>query len=177
MLRLDGKVKGRQYDRLGYLRIGGVEVFRTSTPQPSPDGITWSVEKDVTRYSETLGRDRRVEMFIGNVVTEGGHRLSVPGHLNTSHGRVTTTVRRTLANTSVHRWTEGEALDALKATWTDRETVTTGGRAAGRYGPTGRTRWTARRRSARMTGCVRRSPSVIAPRASRHVATGGSGGR
>ncbi|MFF8642768.1 peptide-N4-asparagine amidase [Streptomyces sp. NPDC015345] len=348
VLRLDGKVKGRQYDRLGYLRVGGVEVFRTSTPQPSPDGITWSVEKDVTRYRETLSHEQRVEMLIGNVVndtytgiidvkatltffarekgadaraesasgrvtpdrvlplgdgttlttprnserivaevyatgsgggceeywymtvpdavpysceadngpyrevqvrvdgqlagvaapfptvwtggwsnpflwyvipgprafdvkpieydltpfagilndgrphevevsvvgvpkaqtgwstpvnvlvwqdekservtgrltrhmenpltnkstytpgsgeaahrldTKGGHRLSVSGHVNTSHGRVTTTVTRTLANTSVHRWTEGEAVDALKATWTDRETVTTGGRS------------------------------------------------
>ncbi|MFJ2766672.1 peptide-N4-asparagine amidase [Streptomyces sp. NPDC087300] len=352
VLRLDGKVKGRQYDRLGYLRIGGVEILRTSTPEPSADGITWSVEKDVTRYSDTLGRDQQVEMLIGNVVnetytgiidvkatltfyapekrapaakerapaskatpdrvlplgdgatgttlttprnservvaevyatgsgggceeywyltvpdaapysckadggpyrevqvkvdgrlagiaapfptvwtggwsnpflwyvipgprafdikpleydltpfagilndgrphdvevsvvgvpkgqtgwstptnvlvwqdeksdrvtgevtrhqegelaneatytpgsptrehrldTEGGHRLSVSGYLNTSHGRVSTTVTRTLANTSVHRWTEGESMDALKATWTDDETVTTGGRA------------------------------------------------
>ncbi|GAB2730049.1 hypothetical protein GCM10027072_25480 [Streptomyces bullii] len=48
VLRLDGKVKGRQYDRLGQLRVGGVEILRTSTPQPSPDGIEWSVEKDVT---------------------------------------------------------------------------------------------------------------------------------
>ncbi|MBM7168054.1 peptide-N4-asparagine amidase A [Streptomyces sp. G44] len=348
VLRLDGKVKGRQYDRLGYLRVGGVEVFRTSTPQPSPDGITWSVEKDVTRYSETLSRNQRVEMLIGNVVndtytgiidvkvtltfyarekgpdarskgtsgrttpdrvlpldggtalttprnserivaevyatgsgggceeywymtvpdavpysctadrgpyreiqvkvdgqlagiaapfptvwtggwsnpflwyvipgprafdvkpieydltpfagvlndgrphevevsvvgvpkaqtgwstpvnvlvwqdegservtgkltrhtegtltnkapytpgsaeaahrlnTEGGHRLSVSGYVNTSHGRVTTTVTRTLAHTSAHRWTDGEAVDALKATWNDREAVTTGVRS------------------------------------------------
>ncbi|MFK4066986.1 peptide-N4-asparagine amidase [Streptomyces sp. NPDC029674] len=345
VLRLDGKVKGRQYDRLGYLRVGGVEIFRTSTPQPSVDGITWSVEKDVTRYSETLSHDQHVEMLIGNVVndtytgiidvkvtltfyqqrkadaadrgtpdriiplgdgttgttlttprnserivaevyatgsgggceeywyltvpdaapysckadggpyrevqvkvdgrlagiaapfptvwtggwsnpflwyvvpgprafdikpieydltpfagilndgrphrvevsvagvpeaqtgwstpvnvmvwqdeksdrvtgrltrhkegdlankstyspgsggeahrldTEGGHRLSVSGYVNTSHGRVATTVTRTLANTSVHRWTDGESMDALKATWTDRETVTTGHRA------------------------------------------------
>ncbi|MEU1117912.1 MULTISPECIES: peptide-N4-asparagine amidase [unclassified Streptomyces] len=342
VLRLDGKVKGRQYDRLGYLRIGGVEVFRTSTPEPSADGITWSVEKDVTRYSETLSRDQQVEMLIGNVVddtytgiidvkatltfyaqekhratpqttpdrviplgdgtslttprnserivaevyatgsgggceeywyltvpnaapysckadkgpyrevqvtvdgqlagiaapfptvwtggwsnpflwyvipgprafdikpveydltpfagilndgrphrvevsvvgvpeaqtgwsapvnvlvwqdeksehvtgrltrhqegapanestykpgsgqdphrldTTGGHRLGVSGYVNTSHGRVATTVNRTLATTSVHRWTDGEAMDALKATWTDRETVTTGRRA------------------------------------------------
>ncbi|MEU6990208.1 peptide-N4-asparagine amidase [Streptomyces sp. NPDC046465] len=354
VLRLDGKVKGRQYDRLGYLRIGGVEVFRTSTPEPSADGITWSVEKDVTRYSETLSRDQQVEMLIGNVVddtytgiidvratltfyeqdkqdkqnkrdkrekrghaspavpdrvvplgdgtslttprnseriiaevyatgsgggceeywyltvpdaapysckadhgpyrevqvkvdgqlagiaapfptvwtggwsnpflwyvipgprafdikpveydltpfagllndgrphqvevsvvgvpkaqtgwstpvnvlvwqdeksdhvtgrltrhqegalandstytpgsgekahrldTEGGHRLSVSGYVNTSHGRVATTVTRTLANASGHRWTDGEAMDALKATWTDRETITTGHRA------------------------------------------------
>ncbi|MPY58916.1 peptide-N4-asparagine amidase [Streptomyces spongiae] len=70
VLRLDGKVKGRQYDRLGYLHIGGVEVFRTSTPQPSPDGIEWSVEKDVTRYSDTLRRAQPVEMLIGNVVDD-----------------------------------------------------------------------------------------------------------
>lgn len=70
VLRMDGKVKGRQYDRLGYLHIGGVEVLRTSTPQPSPDGISWSVEKDVTRYSDTLRRAQPVEMLIGNVVDD-----------------------------------------------------------------------------------------------------------
>ncbi len=58
VLRIDGKVKGRQFDRLGYLHIGGVEIFRTSTPQPSPDGIEWSVEKDVTRYSDTFRQTR-----------------------------------------------------------------------------------------------------------------------
>ncbi|MEU8888632.1 peptide-N4-asparagine amidase [Streptomyces sp. NPDC048442] len=70
VLRLDGKVKGRQYDRLGYLHVGGVEVLKTSTPEPSVDGITWSVEKDVTRYSDTFRRDQSVEMLIGNVVNE-----------------------------------------------------------------------------------------------------------
>ncbi|SBT91248.1 Peptide N-acetyl-beta-D-glucosaminyl asparaginase amidase A [Streptomyces sp. DI166] len=70
VLRLDGKVKGRQYDRLGHLSVGGVEIFRTSTPQPSPDGIEWSVEKDVTRYTDTLRRPGDVEMLIGNVVDE-----------------------------------------------------------------------------------------------------------
>ncbi|MER6012112.1 peptide-N4-asparagine amidase [Streptomyces bluensis] len=70
VLRLDGKVKGRQYDRLGYLHIGGVEVFRTSTPQPSPDGIEWSVEKDITRYSDTLRTTQPVDMLIGNVVDD-----------------------------------------------------------------------------------------------------------
>ncbi|MFF5804471.1 peptide-N4-asparagine amidase [Streptomyces sp. NPDC012746] len=331
VLRLDGKVKGRQYDRLGHLSLGGVEILRTSTPQPSPDGITWSVEKDVTRYRDTLGRPQPVEMLIGNVVnetytgvidvkvtltfyagagpdtpdrvlplgdpgavttprnserilaevyatgsgggceeywymttpdaapysckaadgpyrevrvlvdgqlagiaapfptvwtggwsnpflwyvtpgprafdvqpvlydltpyaallndgrphrievsvagvpagqsgwstptnlllwqdegravvtgaltrheegepanssrwtpaaehrldTEGGHRLTVAGYLDTSHGRVTTTVTRDVRNTSVHRWTDGESRDALTETWTDRESVTRG---------------------------------------------------
>ncbi|MEU3725591.1 peptide-N4-asparagine amidase [Streptomyces sp. NPDC031705] len=70
VLRLDGKVKGRQYDRLGNLTLGGVEILRTSTPEPSPDGIAWSVEKDVTRYRDVLSRPQPVEMLIGNVVND-----------------------------------------------------------------------------------------------------------
>ncbi|GAB7102391.1 hypothetical protein JCM4814A_07050 [Streptomyces phaeofaciens JCM 4814] len=70
VLRLDGNVKGRQFDRLGYLHVGGVEIFRTSTPEPSPDGIEWSVEKDVTRYSDTFRTGQDVEMLIGNVVDD-----------------------------------------------------------------------------------------------------------
>ncbi|WP_405917783.1 peptide-N4-asparagine amidase [Streptomyces sp. NBC_00728] len=70
VLRLEGKVKGRQFDRLGYLHVGGVEILRTSTPEPSPDGITWSVEKDVTRYSATFRQSSDVEMLIGNVVDD-----------------------------------------------------------------------------------------------------------
>ncbi|MCL8009721.1 peptide-N4-asparagine amidase [Streptomyces sp. AS02] len=359
VLRMDGKVKGRQYDRLGHLRVGGVEIFRTSTPEPSPDGIEWSVEKDVTRYSDTLRRGHDVEMLIGNVVddtytgvidvkvtltfyadpasaapaapnapaataapattpdrvltlkdgtlttprnserivaevyatgsgggceeywylsapdpapysckatggpyrevqikvdgrlagiaapfphvwtggwsnpflwyvvpgprafdvkpieydltpfagllndgrphrvevsvvgvpegqsgwsapvnvlvwqdaksahvtgnltahqignlanssaytpgsehrvdTEGGHRLTLAGYVDTSHGRVATTVRRALSNTSVHRWTDGENLDALDATWTDAESVTVDGRGPARITRTERT--------------------------------------
>lgn len=70
VLRLEGKVKGRQFDRLGYLHVGGVEILRTSTPEPSPDGIEWSVETDVTRYSDTFRRSQDVEMLIGNVVDD-----------------------------------------------------------------------------------------------------------
>ncbi|MFF9844582.1 peptide-N4-asparagine amidase [Streptomyces sp. NPDC013740] len=70
VLRLEGKVKGRQYDRLGHLSVGGVEILRTSTPEPSPDGIAWTVEKDVTRYRDTLTRPQPVEMLIGNVVDD-----------------------------------------------------------------------------------------------------------
>ncbi|WP_171170580.1 peptide-N4-asparagine amidase [Streptomyces sp. I05A-00742] len=70
VLRLEGSVAGRQYDRLGYLRVGGVEVLRTSTPEPSPEGIAWNVEKDVTRYAATLRSPQPVEMLIGNLVNE-----------------------------------------------------------------------------------------------------------
>ncbi|GLP67575.1 hypothetical protein TUSST3_41970 [Streptomyces sp. TUS-ST3] len=70
VLRMDGNVKGRQYDRLGYLDIGGVQVFRTSTPEPSQDGIDWSVQKDVTEYAKTLSSAQSVDMLIGNVVND-----------------------------------------------------------------------------------------------------------
>ena len=70
VLRLDGTVKGRQYDRLGWLTMGGVEVFKTSTPEPSPDGIGWSVEKDVTGYAALLRSPQAVNMYLGNTVDE-----------------------------------------------------------------------------------------------------------
>lgn len=347
VLRLDGRIAGRQFDRLGHLHVGGVEILRTSTPEPSPDGIEWSVEKDVTRYTDTFRSARDVEMLIGNVVddtytgvidvkvtltfyegkpatvpdrvltlaagpdgpslttprnserivaevyatgsgggceeywylavpatapyscraddgpyrevqvevdgrlagiatpfptvwtggwsnpflwyvvpgprafdvkpieydltpfagilddgrphrvevsvvgvpegqggwstpvnvlvwqdpgkavvtgklltheageltdstaytpgaehrvdTVGGHRLTVAGYLDTSHGRVRTTVTRTLASTSAHRWTDGEAVDGLDASWTDDESVTVDSRGSARTARTGRT--------------------------------------
>jgi len=70
VLRLDGAVKGRQYDRIGHLAIGGITIFRTSTPEPSPEGITWQVEKDITAYAPLLTTPQSVEMVIGNVVNE-----------------------------------------------------------------------------------------------------------
>ncbi|MDT5030009.1 MAG: hypothetical protein QOC94_180 [Actinoplanes sp.] len=68
VLEMDGAVAGRQFDRLGYLKIGGVTVFKTSTPEPSAEGIRWSVEKDLTGYADLLTRPQPVEMLIGNVV-------------------------------------------------------------------------------------------------------------
>ncbi|WP_328321432.1 hypothetical protein OHA70_24400 [Kribbella sp. NBC_00382] len=70
VLRMQGSVKGVQYDRLGHITIGGVGVFRTSTPEPSPDGISWQVEKDVTSYSPLLRTTQPVVMELGNVVDQ-----------------------------------------------------------------------------------------------------------
>ena len=71
--------------------------------------------------------------------TDGAHRLTVAGYVDTSHGRVATTVSRALANTSVHRWTDGENTDGLTATWTDAENVTVDGRGPARTTRTWRT--------------------------------------
>lgn len=68
VLVLDGKVKGRQYDRIGDIEIGGVTVLRTSTPEPSRQGIAWQVQKDVSGYAPLFTRTQPVEMHLGNVV-------------------------------------------------------------------------------------------------------------
>ena len=67
---MQGSVKGVQYDRLGHITIGGVGVFRTSTPEPSTDGISWQVEKDLTSYTPLLRTPQPVVMELGNVVND-----------------------------------------------------------------------------------------------------------
>lgn len=70
VLRLDGAVKGRQYDRIGHFEVGGVTIFRTSSPEPSRDGIEWRVEKDVTAYAPLFAQPQDAEMHLGNVVND-----------------------------------------------------------------------------------------------------------
>jgi hypothetical protein len=70
VLEMDGDVAGRQYDRMGYLQIGGATVFRTSSPEPSREGIRWHVEKDLTGYAPLLSRPQSLEMQLGNVVND-----------------------------------------------------------------------------------------------------------
>lgn len=72
VLRIDGAVKGRQYDRIGHASVGGVTIFRTSTPEPSREGIAWQVQKDVSAYAPLFAAPQPVELAIGNVV-DGVH--------------------------------------------------------------------------------------------------------
>lgn len=40
--------KGRQYDRLALMYLGEIEVFRTSTAEPTKDRIVWTYIKDMS---------------------------------------------------------------------------------------------------------------------------------
>ncbi|MGA5821637.1 peptide-N4-asparagine amidase [Kitasatospora sp. NPDC094028] len=51
VLDLHGQVAGRQFDRMFGVRVGGVQVMLSSTPEPSKDGIEWRLEHDLTRYA------------------------------------------------------------------------------------------------------------------------------
>lgn len=70
VLRLDGAVKGRQFDRLGWVDVNGVRVLTLSTPEPSVAGITWHVEKDVTSLAPALRSEGESAAYIGNVVND-----------------------------------------------------------------------------------------------------------
>ncbi len=130
-----------------------VEVSVVGVPAGQPG---WSAPVNVlvwqdahhAHVSGALTEDKASDLADSSTFTPGaenrvrtgaGHRLAVSGYLDTSHGRVTTTVTRTLAHTSVHRWTDGEAVDGLDATWTDDEEVGVAGHGPARTTRTHRT--------------------------------------
>ncbi|KAL4598144.1 hypothetical protein ACB092_11G038800 [Castanea dentata] len=62
--------KGRQYDRIFGVWLGGAELFRSCTAEPRATGIVWSVEKDITRYYSLLMKNQTLAVYLGNVVTK-----------------------------------------------------------------------------------------------------------
>ncbi|HEX4790466.1 MAG TPA: peptide-N4-asparagine amidase [Actinospica sp.] len=63
-----GSVSGRQYDRLAGVWIGGAEVFRTSTPEPDAQGISWHVDENLSQYIPLLTKTQPLDVSLGNVV-------------------------------------------------------------------------------------------------------------
>ncbi|MCD7470620.1 Peptide-N4-(N-acetyl-beta-glucosaminyl)asparagine amidase A [Datura stramonium] len=60
--------KGRQFDRIFGIWLGGVEIFRSCTAEPRPNGIIWTVKKDITRYYSLLMTNQTLAVYIGNIV-------------------------------------------------------------------------------------------------------------
>ena len=56
ILDFHASCKGLQYDRIAGLWLGGVELLRTSTAEPTRSGVSWNIRKDVTRYYSLLVR-------------------------------------------------------------------------------------------------------------------------
>lgn len=70
-LDLRAKCRGEQYDRIAGLWLGGAELLRTSTAEPTKCGIFWRVRKDITRYASLLaGSDVDLTMMLENVVNK-----------------------------------------------------------------------------------------------------------
>lgn len=61
-------VKGRQFDRLGFMYLGDTEVFRTSTAEPTIDGVVWMYVKEMQQYNVLWHEPQKIIFDIDNVV-------------------------------------------------------------------------------------------------------------
>ncbi|KAL1567244.1 peptide-N4-(N-acetyl-beta-glucosaminyl)asparagine amidase A-like [Salvia divinorum] len=60
--------RGRQFDRIFGVWLGGVELLRSCTAEPTPAGIVWTVKKDVSRYRSLFLKKQNVSVYMGNIV-------------------------------------------------------------------------------------------------------------
>ncbi|XP_020271563.1 peptide-N4-(N-acetyl-beta-glucosaminyl)asparagine amidase A-like [Asparagus officinalis] len=61
---------GDQYDAHRAVWLGGVELLRTSTAEPTDSGIFWRVKKDVTKYRSVFEKPNNLSMMLENLVNE-----------------------------------------------------------------------------------------------------------
>ncbi|TFY62752.1 hypothetical protein EVJ58_g3662 [Rhodofomes roseus] len=62
---------GTQYDRLGIFTFQNVEIWRTSTPEPTTDGIIWTYLKDGTRYLPLFSEPGTFILELDNILETG----------------------------------------------------------------------------------------------------------
>lgn len=62
--------KGKQYDRLALMYFGDTEVWRTSTAEPTADGIRWTYIKDMTEYMSLWNSPQKLIFDLGNLVND-----------------------------------------------------------------------------------------------------------
>lgn len=63
---------GTQFDRVGAIWIGNVQIFKTSTAEPTPSfGPVWTIQKDVSEYSSVLMAPSKVYAVVSNYVVDG----------------------------------------------------------------------------------------------------------
>ncbi|KAF9505993.1 hypothetical protein BS47DRAFT_1399898 [Hydnum rufescens UP504] len=60
--------KGRQYDRLTAVTLHNVEIWRTSTAEPTKTGIIWTALKDVSRYIPLFSQPGTLILDLNNIV-------------------------------------------------------------------------------------------------------------
>lgn len=63
-------VKGRQFDRWGSVYLGDVNIFSTSTAEPTAYGISWTWLKDSTPYLSLWKQSQTLIFQLDNVVND-----------------------------------------------------------------------------------------------------------
>ncbi|ODV92875.1 hypothetical protein CANCADRAFT_1471 [Tortispora caseinolytica NRRL Y-17796] len=70
VLKLEGSASGVQFDRLGHFFLGGNELWRTSTPEPGGDTVTWNALKDVSHALCLFKESNNMSYYLGNLVND-----------------------------------------------------------------------------------------------------------
>jgi len=71
-LNLTVTSNGTQYDRLGHFTFQNVEIWRTSTPEPTRgDGIIWTYIKDVSQYTPLFAKPGTFIFQLDNLIQPG----------------------------------------------------------------------------------------------------------
>ena len=60
--------RGRQFDRLGLMYLGDIEVFRTSTAEPTTNGIIWTYIKEMEQYNALWRTNQKIIFDLGNLI-------------------------------------------------------------------------------------------------------------
>ncbi|KAL8947884.1 MAG: hypothetical protein Q9222_005877 [Ikaeria aurantiellina] len=60
--------RGRQFDRLGIMYLGDNEVFRTSTAEPTTNGIIWTYVKEMDQYDALWRTSQKIIFDLGNLI-------------------------------------------------------------------------------------------------------------
>ena len=61
---------GVQFDRLGIMYLGDIEVFRTSTAEPGGEEIAWTYVKEMDHYYSLWKDPQKIIFDIGNLIDE-----------------------------------------------------------------------------------------------------------
>jgi len=70
VLDFSGHVSGRQFDRMAAIWIGNAIVYMGTTPEPTPAGIAWHTDKDVSEYTSLLLSSQSYAIQVPNLITK-----------------------------------------------------------------------------------------------------------
>ncbi|KAK7732776.1 hypothetical protein SLS57_000719 [Botryosphaeria dothidea] len=62
--------RGRQFDRLALMYFNDTEIFRTSTAEPTANGIIWTYIKDMSAYLSLFKEPQKIIFDLGNLIDD-----------------------------------------------------------------------------------------------------------
>ncbi|KAK1229550.1 hypothetical protein PQX77_007376 [Marasmius sp. AFHP31] len=68
-LNLSVSCIGTQYDRLGSIYLSHVEIWRTSSAEPTKTGTIWNTIKDVTHFTPLFAKEGELLMDFSNIIS------------------------------------------------------------------------------------------------------------